>query len=169
MHCFGDASNVFISFFQYMDEPTRPARRTIYVDDEPRPPATAEMTPRSNPTPVRHSPPHVVPPPPPHIQRSPQPSVPLKTSRFNDISPPPSHRKPQPISHSDSNHTNTNNNNNSNRNDPPPLRLMDVIAQNRARRGTRPQKPRREVDEAKVYDPPTYNRNIIKNGFIVHK
>ena len=49
------------------------------------------------------------------------------------------------------------------------MRLMDVIAQNRARRGTRLPRPRREVDEAKVYDPPTYNRNIIKNGFIVHK
>ncbi len=51
----------------------------------------------------------------------------------------------------------------------PPLRLMDVIAQNRARRGTRIPKPRREVDEEKVYDKPTYQRNIIKNGFIVHK
>lgn len=150
-----------------MDEPTRPARRKIYVDE---PPATAEITPRSNPTPVRHSPPHVVP---PLTQRPSPPSVPLKTNRFNDLSPPPSHRRPQPPpppppqpqppSNFDAN------NNNSNRNDPPPLRLMDVIAQNRARRGTRPSKPRREVDEAKVYDPPTYNRNIIKNGFIVHK
>lgn len=51
----------------------------------------------------------------------------------------------------------------------PPLRLMDVIAQNRARRGPNIPKPRREIDEAKVYDPPTYKRNIIKNGFIIHK
>jgi hypothetical protein len=46
---------------------------------------------------------------------------------------------------------------------------MDVVAQNRARRGGRIPKPRREVDEEKVYDKPTYQRNIIKNGFIVHK
>jgi len=51
----------------------------------------------------------------------------------------------------------------------PPLRLMDVIAQNRAKRGGRIPKPKREVDEDKPYDPPTYQRNIIKNGFIVHK
>jgi hypothetical protein len=51
----------------------------------------------------------------------------------------------------------------------PPLRLMDVIAQNRAKRGSRIPKPRREVDEEKLYDPPTYKRNIIKNGFIIHK
>jgi hypothetical protein len=46
---------------------------------------------------------------------------------------------------------------------------MDVIAQNRAKRGSRIPKPRREIDEETVYDPPTYNRNLIKNGFIVHK
>ena len=131
-----------------MDEPPRPVRRTVYIDDPPPPPTAEEITPRSNPTPVRQTPP----------QRLTPLSLPLKTSRFNDISPPQSHRKPPPPANPEPAPTN-----------PPPLRLMDVIAQNRARRGARPPKPRREVDEAKVYDPPTYNRNIIKNGFIVHK
>lgn len=139
-----------------MDEP-RPVRRTVYIDEPP----VSEPTPRLDPpiiySPVRQSPPELL-----LTNRSPPPpSVPLRTSRFNDMSPPPTHRKSQ--------QPNSDMNQNSSRNEPPPLRLMDVIAQNRARRGGRPTKPRREVDEAKVYDPPTYNRNVIKNGFIVHK
>jgi hypothetical protein len=49
------------------------------------------------------------------------------------------------------------------------MSLKDVIAGNRARRGSRIPKPRREVDEEACYDPPTYRRNYIKNDFIVHK
>jgi hypothetical protein len=49
------------------------------------------------------------------------------------------------------------------------LTLQEVLAQNRARRGSRIPVPRREIDEEKFYDPPTYRRNYVKNGFIVHK
>lgn len=127
-----------------MEEP-RPIRHKLYVDEP------AIVLPAPVPPPARYTPPmnsvrHYSPP---------QPAV-IPNQRFNDISPPPSHRRP-PVFESIT------------RVDPPQMRLMDVIAQNRARRGTRIPRPRREVDEAKIYDPPTYNRNIIKNGFIVHK
>lgn len=47
--------------------------------------------------------------------------------------------------------------------------LKEVLAENRARRGSRIPKPRREVDEEQLHDLPTYNKNFIKNGFLVHK
>jgi hypothetical protein len=49
------------------------------------------------------------------------------------------------------------------------ISLKDIVAQNRAKRGAGIPKPRREVDEENFYDLATYNKNIIKNGFIVHK
>ena len=49
------------------------------------------------------------------------------------------------------------------------MSLKDVLAENRARRGPRIPKPRREVDEDTSYDPPKYHRSYIKNSFIVHK
>ncbi len=49
------------------------------------------------------------------------------------------------------------------------ISLKDVVAQNRARRGSRIPKPRREVAEDEFYDLPTYNKNFIKNDFFVHK
>lgn len=148
-----------------MDEP-RHARRTVYVQE-----SSASQAPLS-------PPPHPPPPPPPpasysprrsSYQPSPRPVINYKSpspTRRNNLSPPLSTRKQQttrsPIYESPvkPNIPKTNE---------PPLRLMDVIAQNRAKRGPGIPKPRREIDEAKVYDPPTYKRNIIKNGFIVHK
>jgi len=56
-----------------------------------------------------------------------------------------------------------------NNNEQKHISLKDVVAQNRARRGLRIPKPRREVDEDEFYDLPTYNKNFIKNDFIVHK
>ncbi|UJR24850.1 hypothetical protein I4U23_006219 [Adineta vaga] len=52
--------------------------------------------------------------------------------------------------------------------DQPPT-LMEVVAQNRANRRGRVPKPKREVHEDNLYDLPTYHRNVIKNGFMVHK
>lgn len=142
-----------------MEEP-RPTRRTVFVEENPPPPPS--------PPPVFNSPrrsPQYQPSPRSLVNtRSPSP-VRAKPVRRNDPSPPLSSRKPpvarsplyEPVKPNIPRATD------------PPLRLMDVIAQNRARRGTRIPKPRREVDEDKVYDPPTYKRNIIKNGFIVHK
>ena len=49
------------------------------------------------------------------------------------------------------------------------VNLKDILAGNRARRGPRIPKPRREVDDQKLYDLPTYRKNYIKNGFLVHK
>lgn len=145
-----------------MEEP-RPTRRTVYVEEIPAPPP-----PPSPPPPVTYSPRRTPQfqssPRPPVYQRSPSP-IRTKPIRRNDPSPPLSTRKPsmtrsplyEPVKPNIPKTTE------------PPLRLMDVIAQNRARRGSRIPKPRREVDEDNVYDPPTYKRNIIKNGFIVHK
>lgn len=56
-----------------------------------------------------------------------------------------------------------------NRNQSRHLPLSEVLAENRARRGSRIPKPRREVDEEELRDPPMYNKNFIKNGFLVHK
>ncbi|UJR23926.1 hypothetical protein I4U23_026898 [Adineta vaga] len=56
-----------------------------------------------------------------------------------------------------------------NRKPKPHLSLQEVLAQNRARRGSRIPIPRREIDEEQIYDLPTYRRNYVKNGFIVHK
>ena len=56
-----------------------------------------------------------------------------------------------------------------NKNQSKHLSLSEVLAENRARRGSRIPKPRREVDEEELHDPPTYNKNFIKNGFLVHK
>ncbi|CAF1279729.1 unnamed protein product [Adineta steineri] len=47
--------------------------------------------------------------------------------------------------------------------------LMEIVAQNRAKRGGRAPKPKREVEEDRPYDPPTYHRDVVKNGFVVHK
>jgi hypothetical protein len=49
------------------------------------------------------------------------------------------------------------------------ISLKEVLAENRARRGSRIPKPRREVDEEEFHDPPTYHRKFIKNDFLVHK
>ena len=49
------------------------------------------------------------------------------------------------------------------------LPLSQILAANRARRGSRIPKPRREVSEEEFRDPPMYNKNFIKNGFLVHK
>ncbi|CAF3351790.1 unnamed protein product [Rotaria sp. Silwood1] len=150
---------------RYMEEP-RPIRRLVYTQDPSIPLSSSRITPPtfSPPSPV-HSP--YQPTPRSVVSQKSPTQVSAKPIRRNEISPPPSSRKQQtarspPISES-SIKVNTP------RPNEPPLRLMDIIAQNRAKRGTRIPKPRCEVDEEKVYDPPTYNRNIIKNGFIVHK
>lgn len=90
-----------------------------------------------------------------------------KSSRRTEVSPPASSRR-APTNRSSPIHEQLIKPN-IQKSTEPPLRLMDVIAQNRAKRGGRIPKPKREVDEDKLYDPPTYQRNIIKNGFIVHK
>lgn len=157
-----------------MEEPRR-IRRQIYLEDSPAPISTSSTPPPPPPPPlpatipVSYSPRRSPPQPSPRPlmnQKSPSPIV-RRSIRRTEPTPPPSTRRPQ-----------------INRSSPvyepqikpnipkttePPLRLMDVIAQNRARRGGRIPKPRREVDEENIHDLPTYNRNIIKNGFIVHK
>lgn len=50
-----------------------------------------------------------------------------------------------------------------------PISLRDILAQNRARRGLRIPKPRREVDEEQLRDPPPSNKDYIKNDFIIHR
>ncbi len=149
-----------------MEEP-RPVRRTVYVEEPPVPPS---------PPPPPPPPPPRLPPPAPHSpRRSPYQSTPRSNAnqkspsptRRNDVSPPTSTRKQQTI-RSPTIYDSTVKPNIPTTNEPP-LRLKDVIAQNRAKRGGRIPKPRREVYEEQVYDPPTYKRNIIKNGFIVHK
>lgn len=163
-----------------MEEP-RPTRRTVYVQDSPVPPPLSPVSYYPPPPPVaqppppppasyspRRSPYQPSPRPVPVNQKSPSPTRRNNASptRRNNASPPLSTRKAQtnrsPIYESPvkPNIPKTNE---------PPLRLMDVIAQNRAKRGPGIPKPRREIDEAKVHDPPTYKKNIIKNGFIVHK
>ncbi len=134
----------------------------------------APPSPRPLPPPVSYSPrrssPHQQSPRPIVYPKSPSP-IPMRPIRRSNVSPPP---PPPPAS------TRKQKTPRSPIYEPPvrpnipkptepPLRLMDVIAQNRARRGPNIPKPRREIDEAKVYDPPTYKRNIIKNGFIIHK
>jgi len=47
--------------------------------------------------------------------------------------------------------------------------LKEVLAENRARRGSQIPVPRREVDEDRLYDPPTYKKSFIKNDFFVYK
>jgi len=156
-----------------MEEP-RPTRRTVYVQDPSVPlpssrPPPPPSTPPPPPPPASYSPrrsPYQSSPRPIVNQKSPSPNL-TKPRRRSDLSPPSSTRRQQPTRSPSlyeplvrPNIPKTNE---------PPLRLMDVIAQNRAKRGSRIPKPRREIDEVKVYDPPTYNRNIIKNGFIVHK
>jgi hypothetical protein len=158
-------SNVFF-LFQFVEEP-RPTRRAVYLQE----PSVPVPSPRPPPPPISYSPrrssPYHPSPRPPVNPRTPSP-IPTKPIRRNNISltPPQLPRKQRtprspiyepPVK---PNIPKTNE---------PPLRLMDVIAQNRARRGPNIPKPRREIDEAKVYDPPTYKRNIIKNGFIIHK
>jgi len=59
--------------------------------------------------------------------------------------------------------------NNNNNNEQKHLSLKDVLAENRARRGSRIPKPRRDVDENEFYDLPIYNKDFIKNDSIVHK
>lgn len=49
------------------------------------------------------------------------------------------------------------------------LSLKDVLAENRARRGSRIPKPRREVDQEEFHDAPINNINFLKNDFLVHK
>ncbi|CAF2496950.1 unnamed protein product [Rotaria sp. Silwood2] len=150
---------------RYMEEP-QPIRRIVYAQDPSVPLSSSRPDPPflSPPSPVRS--PYQPSPRPFVTQKSPT-QVPTKPIRRNELSPPPSSRKQQtarspPILESSVKP-------NIPKSTEPPLRLMDVIAQNRAKRGSRIPKPKREVDEEKVYDPPTYNRNIIKNGFIVHK
>ncbi|CAF0802667.1 unnamed protein product [Didymodactylos carnosus] len=46
---------------------------------------------------------------------------------------------------------------------------MQIILANRAKRGSKLPKPKREVEQAKFYDPPQPSKNIVRNGFIVHK
>ncbi|CAF3830672.1 unnamed protein product [Rotaria sordida] len=161
--------NKYIQLFtmpiKYMEEP-RPIRRIIHTPDPSVPFSSSRPTPPvlSPPSPVRSpyqpSPRQVV------TQKSPTLAA-AKPIRRNEISPPPSTRKQQtarslPIPESPIRQ-------NISKSNEPPLRLMDIVAQNRARRGSHIPKPRREVDEEPVYDPPTYSRNLIKNGFIVHK
>ena len=91
---------------------------------------------------------------------------PLKTYRHDEFSS-PRYQKPQQLSPRSTIN---------NRRSLPPignkskyLTLQEVLAQNRAQRGSRIPVPRREVYEDQIYDLPTYRRNYVKNGFIVHK
>ncbi|CAF3279427.1 unnamed protein product [Rotaria socialis] len=47
--------------------------------------------------------------------------------------------------------------------------LKDILAQNRARRGSRILPPRREIDEEELHEKPLGNRDFIKNDLLVHK
>jgi hypothetical protein len=49
------------------------------------------------------------------------------------------------------------------------ISLNEVLAENRARRGSRIQKPRREVDGEKTYELPPLRKNYVKRDFLVHK
>ena len=149
-----------------MEEP-RPVRRIVYVEDSP--PARSPPTSFVAPPPATYSPRHssyqpsprttfndkVPSPPPAKLSHRNEMSLPAPTRKQQTIQPPATF--PSPIKP------------NIPKTEEPPLRLMDIIAQNRAKRGSRIPKPKREVDEEKVYDPPTYRKNFIKNGFIVHK
>lgn len=152
-----------------MQEP-RPVRRIVYVEEPSVPLSSARRvpSPRSPPisysprrSPQRYSPETFV------TQRSPSPK-PAPPIRRHEISPPLSSRKQQ-TARSPPTFEPSTKSNIPKSNEPPPLRLMDVIAQNRAKRGSRIPKPKREVDEQKVHDPPVYRKNLIKNGFVVHK
>jgi hypothetical protein len=165
-----------------VEEPP-PPRRTVYVRDPLIPVSSPRPPPPPPAPPVSYSPrrsPHYPSSRPGVTQRSPSPALTrpnrrketpppalTRPNRRKETPPPASTRKKQPARSLPIY-------------EPPvkpsiqkaneqPLRLMDIVAQNRAKRGTRIPKPRREVDEERVYDPPTYHRNVIKNGFIVHK
>lgn len=149
----------------------RPIQRIVYTQE----PSVPLLSSRAPPEPVIHSPLASHSPVRSTYQPSPRLAVtqnsstlpPAQSTSYNRGSPPLSSRKQHitrsPIGPEQSSRPNIS------KSTEPPLRLMDVIAQNRAKRGSRIPKPRREVDEEKVYDPPTFSRNIIKNGFIVHK
>ncbi|CAF3326715.1 unnamed protein product [Rotaria socialis] len=154
----------------YMEE-SQPIQRIVYTQDPSIPLSSAKasaIAPFRSPvsySPGRSS--YQSSPRPMATQKSPTLLPPAKFNPHNEISPLSSPRKQQtarsPLIPDSLSRPNVS------KSTEPPLRLMDIIAQNRAKRGSRIPKPRREIDEEKVYDPPTYNRNIIKNGFIVHK
>ncbi len=101
---------------------------------------------------------------------SPPPPVPLKPLRFNEFtSPRHSTIKQQTPRRTTTIHQSPNRSFSQSNNKKKQLTLKDVLAQNRARRGSRIPIIRREVDEVQYHDLPTYNKNYVKNDFIVHK
>ncbi|CAF1630683.1 unnamed protein product [Rotaria magnacalcarata] len=56
-----------------------------------------------------------------------------------------------------------------NKNEHKHFNLKDILAQNRARRGSRILPPRREIDEEELHEKPLGNRDFIKNDLLVHK
>ncbi len=110
----------------------------------------------------------------PRITRSPpraSPPPPLKPLRFNEFTSP----RHSTIKQQTPRRTTTTIHESPNRsfsqipNKKKQLTLKDILAQNRARRGSRIPIIRREVDEVQYHDLPTYNKNYVKNDFIVHK
>ncbi|CAF1427206.1 unnamed protein product [Adineta steineri] len=133
---------------QYVEE-AQPIHHPVYVENLP-------SISRSPPVPPRQHLPQVSPTlsrPPvktSHVSEFATPNYPkiIPRTTINETSPrslPPIHNKQKHIS------------------------LKEVLAQNRARRGSRIPIPRREIDEEVAYDLPIYNKNYVKNGFIVHK
>ncbi|CAF2457088.1 unnamed protein product [Rotaria sp. Silwood2] len=56
-----------------------------------------------------------------------------------------------------------------NKNQQKPSNLKDVLAQNRARRGSRIPIPRREIDDEELHDSPIGNKDFIRKDLLVHK
>ena len=173
---------------QIIEKPP-PPRQVVYVDNPSPPPVVVVSRPPPPPLVVFSRPPPPRPPvlvtrprPPPVVVSRPRapavvprpaprrpPSLPLVVEpvRLNEPSVPPRVRErgvPRPANVPSSNRAPV-----SITNPDRSLQLRDVVAQNRARRGTRLSRPRRQIYEEQNRDLPTYRRNIVKNGFMVHK
>ncbi|CAF1150154.1 unnamed protein product [Adineta ricciae] len=153
--------------------PASPPVHTIVVQEPPPPPPAPVQSPRRKIL-VARTPPPESPLPPRRtmaVSRSPSPD-PAKSSRRSLVFPksPPiptlrnANRRTEVVETYSSRTARTNQPLNEQ-----PLSLMEVVAQNRANRRGKVPKPRREVSEDKLYDLPTYHKNVIKNGFMVHK
>ncbi|CAF1498353.1 unnamed protein product, partial [Didymodactylos carnosus] len=117
----------------------RPIRRAVYVLEDDEPPQQPQPSPRPQPKPI--------------LRQNAKPvSIRRHTIRTPVDNPVP---PPAPVKIQSNDHTY--------------VRAMDIILANRAKRGWKLPKPKREVEEEKFHDPPQPNKNIIKNGFIIHK
>lgn len=89
---------------------------------------------------------------------------------FNDL--PSSHRsktKQQSSQRSRTIHESLNRSLSHSKNEKQHFNLKDILAQNRARRGSRIPKPRREIDEEELHEKPIGNRDFIKDDLLIHK